>query len=172
MKYLFFIFSTLLSFGQGTTCGTATTLPIDGSSCGSGTISNTVNTAICGSTNWRRVWYYSFTVTGGPLDITVSAQSADRNLVLALFSGTCAGLSNLACVDNNTTAGAQTETLTHTLNNGTYYIAVGNTTNNNITLNNFYDELIELIELEKLDRIKLLIIENFKMISVMISHVY
>ena len=136
LYFLFFIFSTLLSFGQGTTCGTATTLPIDGSSCGSGTISNTVNTAICGSTNWRRVWYYSFTVTGGPLDITVSAQSADRNLVLALFSGTCAGLSNLACVDNNTTAGAQTETLTHTLNNGTYYIAVGNTTNNNITLNN------------------------------------
>ncbi len=67
--------------------------------------------------------------------MTITAQSGDRNMVLGLFSGTCASLTNLNCVDNNTTAGAQTETITATLNNGTYYIAVGNTTNNNMTLN-------------------------------------
>ena len=133
LSFLFLLISTL-TFGQGATCATATPLTIDGA-CGSGSVNGTTEfPPTC--TGWQRAVYYSFTVSSGPQNITITANSGARNLVLGLFSGTCATLSNLQCVDVNTTNGAQTETITATnLANGTYYIAVGNTTNHNMTLN-------------------------------------
>lgn len=133
LAFFFFLF-TMNGFSQGNTCATATSLTINGA-CDSGTITTDPNTAICGGTTWRRVGYYSFTVTGGPLNITVTAQSNARNLVMGLFSGSCASLTNINCADADSTNGVQTETITATLNNGTYYIAVGNTRNNDLTLN-------------------------------------
>jgi hypothetical protein len=131
LSFLFLLISTV-TFGQGATCATATPLTIDGA-CGSGTINGTTLPPTC--TGWTRAVYYSFTVSSGPQNITITASAGSRNLVLGLFSGACASLSNLQCVDVNTTSGPQTETITATnLANGTYYIAVGNTTNHNITL--------------------------------------
>jgi len=133
LVFLFFIFTTL-TFGQGTTCGGAENLPVNGTCDTSTTLTQTLNTAICGATNWRRIGYYSFTVTGGPLNINITANSGNRNMVLALFSGTCGSLSNQQCVDNDSTNGAQTETITALLNNGTYYIAIGSTNNSDLNL--------------------------------------
>ncbi len=135
LVFLFFIFSTFLSFGQGTSCATAETLVIDGACDTATSLTQTINTAVCGVTNWRRIGYYTFTVSSGPQNITITADSGNRNLVLGLFSGTCGTPINIQCMDANTINGAQTETITTNLANGTYIIAVGNTTNNNMTLN-------------------------------------
>ncbi|MFN7014976.1 MAG: pre-peptidase C-terminal domain-containing protein, partial [Bacteroidia bacterium] len=134
LVFLFFIFTTT-SFSQGNTCATAESLTINGT-CDTGTsLTQTINTTICGATAWRRIGYYSFTVSGGPLNIVITGQSGNRNMVLGLFSGSCGSLTNIQCVDGNTTNGAQTETITaNNLANGTYYIAVGNTTNNDMNL--------------------------------------
>jgi hypothetical protein len=135
LSFLFLLFSTL-TFGQGATCATAETLVIDGACDTSTSLTQTINTAVCGVTAWRRVGYYTFTVSSGPQNVTITANSGNRNLVLGLFSGACASLTNVQCVnaDNNNNS-AQTETITANLTNGTYYIAVGNLTNNDMTLN-------------------------------------
>lgn len=131
--FLFF-FSTNTGFSQGSTCAASQTLTIDGA-CDSGTLTQTINTAVCGGTTWRRVGYYQFTVSGGPLDITITSQSDDRNLVMGLFSGSCGSLTNIQCEDSDATNGAQTETITATgLANGTYYVAVGNTRSSDLNL--------------------------------------
>ena len=139
-KFLFIILCLSVIFSnkisaQGATCAASENLTINGTCDTSTSLTQSINTNICGGTNWRRIGYYSFTVSGGPLNITITAQSGNRNMVLGLFSGTCASLTNIQCADANTTNGAQTETISTSLNNGTYYIAVGNTTNNDMTLN-------------------------------------
>ena len=112
LVFLFFIFSTFLSFGQGTSCATAETLVIDGACDTATSLTQTINTAVCGVTNWRRIGYYTFTVSSGPQNITITANSGNRNLVLGLFSGTCGTPINIQCMDANTINGAQTETIT------------------------------------------------------------
>lgn len=136
-RFTIFLLLLFNYFGnaQGNTCATAEVLTIDGTCDTSTSLTQTINTAVCGGTNWRRVGFYTFTVSSGPQNITITADSGNRNLVLGLFSGTCATPTNLQCADAITTNGAQTEAITANLNNGTYIIAVGNTTNNNMTLN-------------------------------------
>lgn len=135
LSFLFLLISTL-TFGQGATCAEAETLVVDGACDTSTSLTQSINAAVCGVTAWRRVGYYTFTVSSGPQNVTITANSGNRNLVLGLFSGACASLTNVQCVnaDNNNNS-AQTETITANLTNGTYYIAVGNLTNNDMTLN-------------------------------------
>ncbi|MDO6596078.1 GEVED domain-containing protein [Oceanihabitans sp. 2_MG-2023] len=140
---LLLLFSTN-TFGQGTSCATATTLNIDGV-CDSGNISDNTqdlpNIASCnGFANFKREGWYTFTVTTGPLDINITALSNNRNLFLQLISSTssCTGLSQINCANNDTANNsAQTETINATLNNGIYYIKVANVSggNNPMTLN-------------------------------------
>ena len=131
--FLFFIF-TSTAFAQGDTCGTATQLTINGACSTSVTINGTTGLPT-DCTGWTRAEYYYFTVSSGPQNITITAQSDDRNLALALYSGSCGTLSNISCVDADNTNGAQTETITaNNLANGTYYIAVGNKRSSNLAL--------------------------------------
>lgn len=130
LVFLFFIF-TSITFGQSTTCGTAETLVVNGT-CDTGTLTSDPNSKICGSTKWRRQGWYTFTVTGGTQDITITAQSDSGDLILSLNTA-CATSAN--CANANSTNGSQTETITATLTNGTYYIAVGSLDNTNMTLN-------------------------------------
>ncbi|TAF09188.1 MAG: hypothetical protein EAZ75_09575 [Flavobacteriia bacterium] len=123
---------------QGTTCSTATPLTINGA-CVAGTINDsTQDTPIasgCSFNTFRREGWYSFTVTGGPLNITITADAANRDLFLQLISSsnnTCGGtLTQINCANATQTNGAQTETITSILANGTYYIKVINNRNNN-----------------------------------------
>jgi hypothetical protein len=82
--FLFFIF-TSITFGQGNTCATATPLTINGA-CDAGTINditqNTPNATGCSFNTFRREGWYTFTVTGGPLNVTITADAADRDLFL------------------------------------------------------------------------------------------
>ena len=134
-----------VSFGQGTTCGGATSLTIDGP-CDAGTISDntqsgpSVAASGCGGT-FRREGWYVFTVTGGPRNVTITAEANNRNLFIQLLSSTsaCGGLAQIACAnDLNGNNSLQVETITATLANGTYYmkvVNVSNTSTGNMTLN-------------------------------------
>ncbi|KIX19843.1 hypothetical protein SY27_17510 [Flavobacterium sp. 316] len=150
MKKNYFLLTTAIFFfsliginklySQGTNCSSATNLTINGA-CGSGTISDNTqsapNASGCSFGTFRREGWYSFTVTGGPLNISIAANATNQNLFLQLLSSTssCTGLSQINCANTTTTNGAQTETISTTLSNGIYYIKViNNGSNNNMTL--------------------------------------
>ena len=136
--FIIFFFITQNSIAQGTACFDATPLTINGA-CGSGTISNTADDAptISGcNANFNRDGWYVFTVTGGPLNVTITASISDsRNLYLQLISSSnnaCGGTrTQVACANNTNSNGPQTETITSTLANGTYWVKVVNTRNGN-----------------------------------------
>jgi hypothetical protein len=121
-----------------TSCANAIPITIDGT-CLSGTVSDgtqdapTLSTCATGTFRYER--WYTFTVTSGPQDIIITADSNNRNLFLQLISqtGSCTGLTQIACANANTANNtAQTETINATaLANGTYYIKVVNVGNNN-----------------------------------------
>jgi hypothetical protein len=139
---LFFVLFTSTIFAQGTTCATATSLTINGA-CGSGTINDatqdTPNASGCTFNTFQREGWYTFTVSGGPLNITITAEANNRNLFLQLISSSssCTGLSQIGCANADTTNNSlQTETITASLANGIYYVKViNNGGNNNMTLN-------------------------------------
>lgn len=145
-KSLFLVFGMLITFtsiqlnGQGTTCATAVSITPDGACSAAITMSDatieTVGTPApsCSAAILREYWY-SFTISGGPKNVTIVGTASNRNLVLQALSGSCGTLTQIGCIDANTTAGAQTETLLlNNVANGTYYIRVGNTTNSNMSL--------------------------------------
>ncbi|TGD56897.1 GEVED domain-containing protein [Flavobacterium humi] len=147
---LFIVFLSLLAFlptlnfAQGTSCATATSLTINGACGGTATINDTSqdapNASGCSFNTFQREGWYTFTVSGGPLNVTITAEANNRNLFLQLMSSTasCTGLSQIACANSDTTNNSlQTETISATsLANGIYYIKViNNGGNNNMTLN-------------------------------------
>ncbi|NNK54151.1 MAG: hypothetical protein HKO97_06265, partial [Flavobacteriaceae bacterium] len=116
---------------QAAQCTGAIVLSVNGA-CDSGQIRNTteespfVSASACPA-SFRHEGWYTFTVTGGPLPITITGISANRNLMLQLTSGACGSMTELACANaDNTNNSAQTETISTTLANGTYYIKVVN----------------------------------------------
>ncbi|MGL2964504.1 fibronectin type III domain-containing protein [Flavobacterium sp. RSB2_4_14] len=135
---LLVFFTTISTNGQGTTCATAIPITINGA-CGSGTIIDTSPDlpalATCATGTFRREGWYKFTVTGGPLNLTITGNASNRNLFLQLISEAtaCGTLTQIGCANSDTNGNtAQTETITVTnLANGTYYIKVANVGNNN-----------------------------------------
>ena len=138
-KLFFLLFISIISldiYSQSATCAIATSLTVNGA-CGSGNINSAVNTAgspscLSGGT-FRREGWYSFTVTGGPSDIEITASASNRNLLVQVFSGTCVSLTEIGCENSNTNNNSsQTESLSlNNLANGTYRIRVLNVGNNN-----------------------------------------
>ncbi|WP_309613660.1 Ig-like domain-containing protein, partial [Flavobacterium sp.] len=118
-------------YAQGTTCATATSITIGGCRTNDnvGDIAQDIPNigGSCAATFNREAWY-TFTVTGGPLTVTIAAISTNRNLYLQLISSTsaCAGLAQIACANSFGGNSAQTETINTTLNNGIYYVKVVN----------------------------------------------
>jgi hypothetical protein len=144
-KQLFFIFAffalTNYSFGQGTTCSNATNISINGSCLSSnsnaltGNDSNPSFVNCQNNGNVNNVRWYTFTVTGGPLSVTITA-IGNRNLAFQLIGSTtnnCSNLSEIQCVNNVNGTGNNdsTETTTNLLTNGTYFIKILNNANNN-----------------------------------------
>jgi len=144
-KQLFFVFAlfalTNYSFGQGTTCSNATNISINGSCLSSnsnaltGNDSNPSFVNCQNNGNVNNVRWYTFTVTGGPLSVTITA-IGNRNLAFQLIGSTtnnCSNLSEIQCVNNVNGTGNidSTETTTNLLTNGTYFIKILNNANNN-----------------------------------------
>ena len=132
--FIFLLFFWIQKNNAQTTCANAVPIVINGSCITNATVNdgtqNAPNlTTVCGTVSFRHERWYTFTVTGGPLDVTITANSADRDLYLQLISSTaaCTGLSQTACsnADTNSNA-AQTETINQSLANGIYYLKVVN----------------------------------------------
>ncbi|WP_191858005.1 T9SS sorting signal type C domain-containing protein [Hanstruepera ponticola] len=134
---VFILLFSINGYGQGATCATAESLPI-----GSCDINTTISdatleagtpTTTC-ATNFNREGWYTFTVTGGPLDVTIEGiqnAASTRNLVLQVLSGTCGALSQVTGGCRNATGNGGAETLSLTnLANGTYFLRVVNSRNN------------------------------------------
>lgn len=129
---VFFFFNKSWS-QNGTTCAQAISISINGA-CLSGSVSDATQNApnigtTCTAGTFRRERWYTFTVTDGPQNITITANTSDRNLYLQLISGTCGGtLTQIACANNDTANNsAQTEVINYAgLTNGTYYVKVSN----------------------------------------------
>lgn len=136
-----FVLASVIGYGQApsATCSTAPALTINGA-CGTGTISSTVSTAAapsCIAPNaFNREGWYSFTVVGGPLNVTITGIGNNRNILLQLFSGPCGGLVEIGCANTTTVNGTQTEVINNpALANGTYFVRVLNVgSNGNLTL--------------------------------------
>ncbi len=108
-------------------CTSAPPLTINsGTSCGSSTNGTTVganqSVAACAGTADDDVWY-SFVANGTSQTITVTPGTMS-DAVLQVYSGTCAGLTSLACVDNTAGSSAETTTVTGLTNGVTYYVRV------------------------------------------------
>ena len=146
-KTFLFLFLLCLAYpqmlsAQGATCSAATTLTINGP-CNAVNPTANIDTAPLYDTNCgtggaaKDIGWYVFTVTGGPLNVTVTAIGT-KNIAFQLISrtGICTGLIEIACVNAKSGSGNlnSTETITQTLANGTYYIKVLNTGNAGMTL--------------------------------------
>ncbi|MGL2964505.1 PKD-like domain-containing protein [Flavobacterium sp. RSB2_4_14] len=139
-KFILFLMMVVMFFplqktiAQGTNCGNATSITI-GSCAINDNIGDTnqslPNIGSCTGTFNREGWY-TFTVTGGPLNITITGTTTDRNLFLQLISqtGACTGLAQIACANDISGNSAQFESINATLNNGIYYIKVVNVGSN------------------------------------------
>ncbi|MCF6130855.1 fibronectin type III domain-containing protein [Flavobacterium wongokense] len=144
---LIFLLLTLLSFnafGQGTTCATATPVTINGTCITAQTMTDSTADlpalSSCATGTFRVEGWYTFTVTGGPMLVTISAEGNAKNIFLQLISetSTCTGLTQIACANATTTNGTQVETISAiSLNNGTYYIKVVNVGSGGTMLMNY-----------------------------------
>lgn len=126
---LFFLLLLFQDAVSQTTCASATSMTINGT-CVTSTVSISDTTLegptyTCSGTPNRERWY-TFTVSGGPLNVTITATTGNRNLALQLISGVCGSQTQVSCVNATNSNGAQTETLTQNLANGTYYLRVLN----------------------------------------------
>ncbi|MBN2729413.1 MAG: hypothetical protein JXR53_09345 [Bacteroidales bacterium] len=122
-----------------TSCATAVSITPNGACTGAFLINdNSIETTgtpapSCGVIT--REYWFSYTVSGGPCDISITGISTDRNLLIQTFSGSCSSLTETACVDNDATNGVQTENINlSNVSNGTYYIRVANTRNADLAM--------------------------------------
>jgi hypothetical protein len=142
MKRILFLIVSLIMIGgvvwgqpfHSNTCaglGVDNTLTINGA-CGSGNITNNTNNGpavSCGTTS--RIGYYRFTTTVAQ-QINISITATNRRLAFQLFTGGCASTSEIACVNDITGNGAQTETYSfNALASTTYIIKIVNLGNDN-----------------------------------------
>lgn len=132
VSFMLLFGSVNLGYSQGATCSAATAITLNGS-CASGTISDTTidaGTPALGCTGtFNREGWYSFTISGAVyLSIVAEITVTNRNLMLQLISstGSCSGLSEVACVNSVNSNSAQIETIVTTLTTGTYYLRVMN----------------------------------------------
>jgi hypothetical protein len=135
---LIFLLSVNLTHAQSDACSSATSLGTVGTSCGiplsynvtSGFTNAGPALATCAGTSFRDGWY-TFVTDATTTNISINATS-NRNIGLVVYSGTCAGLTQIAC----TIPGAADATLTSvTVSPGTiYYLRIMRT--NNATANN------------------------------------
>lgn len=93
------LFGTFSGFGQVDNCAATSTLSV-GTSCSTTnyTVAATFNNdgpAPCNGTSWRDGWF-TFTTDATTTSVTIQGTS-DRVLGLALYSGTCGTLSQVAC---------------------------------------------------------------------------
>ena len=129
MKRILFTLITILCvnylFSQNDNCSSAPTIgvsancsvPIAGTSAGA-----SLSFAGCAGNADDDVWY-KFVATATSHSIQVVG-SASYDAVVEIFSGTCAGLTSIACIDATATGGIENGLLTGLIVSNTYYIRI------------------------------------------------
>lgn len=129
------------AFGQGANCGAAVAVNVNTEytafSVTDATVNDPTEAAVNGQTMQRDGWF-SFVSNGTEASIRVV--TGNRNPMIFAYSGACGGLTLIGSVNAITGTGGHTEVLNLTgLTNGvTYYVRVGNSTNNNMALSSFH----------------------------------
>ena len=134
--------SNSISYSQtiGADCASAPTLIVNTQYTALTNITDaTVNDpteAACNTQTISRDGWIKFVAVG--TEAIVRATSTNRNPILYGYTGVCGTLSNI-CSNVTTSAGGHTETLTFTglIDGNTYYVRIGNSTTNNMTLSSF-----------------------------------
>jgi len=122
------LFTSLRVAAQNDNCAGAIPLTV-GVACvntAGTTVGATQSMLGCSGTADDDVWY-RFVATGGTPTITVSSPAvAGRisDIVFQVFSGSCAGLTSIACINATTGNVSETTTLPNLINGNTYYIRV------------------------------------------------
>ncbi len=124
MKKIYFIFCLVLALNQvnaqSDNCSGAVALTIG--SCVSGSPGATQNIAGCTGNANDDAWYkFVATQTSHMINVT---GSAGFDPVIQAFSGTCASLSSLGCVDNTFTAQTENLNLSGLTIGATYYLRI------------------------------------------------
>lgn len=137
---ILFFFGVNTAFGQGAACSSATAVNVNQDYTGFTISDTTVNDptpAACNGQNPQRDGWFSFVANGTEASIYVTA--SNRNPILYAYSGGCGSLSFLNCANATTSTSGHTEVLPLSgLTSGlTYYVRVGNSTNNNMALSSF-----------------------------------
>ncbi len=138
---LFTVFGFTDALGQGNTCALAVSVNVNTEYTAFSVTDNTVNdptqAPVNGQTMQRDGWF-SFVSNGTEASIRVV--TGNRNPMIFAYSGACGGLTLIGSVNANTGTGGHTEVLNLTgLTDGvTYYVRVGNSTNNDMPLSSFH----------------------------------
>ncbi|HBG71709.1 MAG: hypothetical protein A2W93_06640 [Bacteroidetes bacterium GWF2_43_63] len=103
-------------------CANATALPCGTTNLAGTTVNTVSETAGTGCTMSTYGVWYTFTGTG--TDNTISVTTTAFDAEMAIMSGTCGSLTNIACKDAALSSGTETYTFTTTLGT-TYYVYVG-----------------------------------------------
>ena len=138
---LFTVFGFTDALGQGNTCALAVSVNVNTEYTAFSITDNTVNDPTQGAVNGQTMQkdgWFSFVSNGTEASIRVV--TGNRNPMIFAYSGTCVGLTLIGSVNANTGTAGHTEVLNLTgLTNGvTYYVRVGNSTNNNMPLSSFH----------------------------------
>lgn len=138
---LFTVFGFTDALGQGNTCALAVSVNVNTEYTAFSVTDNTVNDPTQGAVNgqtMQRDGWFSFVSNGTEASIRV--ETGNRNPMIFAYSGACGGLTLIGSVNAFTGTGGHTEVLNLTgLTNGvTYYVRVGNSTNNNMPLSSFH----------------------------------
>ena len=123
----FTISRTCVTPPSNNNCSSAPSLTVNsGTSCTSPTNGTTVgatqSSTSCAGTADDDVWY-SFVATQTSQTITVTPGTMS-DAVFQVYSGTCSGLTSLACIDNTLGSSSETTTVTSLTIGSTYYVRV------------------------------------------------
>jgi hypothetical protein len=123
----FTISRTCVTPPSNNNCSSAPSLTVNsGTSCTSPTNGTTVgatqSSTSCAGTADDDVWY-SFVATQTSQIITVTPGTMS-DAVFQVYSGTCSGLTSLACIDNTLGSSSETTTVTSLTIGSTYYVRV------------------------------------------------
>lgn len=141
LALLFLVFfSYNNAFAQGASCAAATPVNVNQEYTTFIVNDTTVNDptpATCNGQSPQRDGWFSFVASG--TEASIFATATNRNPILYAYSGTCGSLTFLNCANITTSTSGHTEILSLAgLTSGvTYYVRVGNSGNNNMSLSSF-----------------------------------
>ena len=117
--------SLCITVASNDVCAAATSLTVNGSciNTAGNTTGATQSLAGCSGTADDDVWYSFVAPASGLVTVTVTP-GASFNAVYELFSGSCASLTSVGCVNNGNAGGVETNSFSGLTSGATYFVRV------------------------------------------------